>query len=109
MLLKAVGQPLGIWLKEHWKAAGKCPNNRCHPIGEEAKLPSGYQQKRGNVHPLSLKYRPVLRICLNLLKVARAIDNFKNTQGFFCFCCFQPCHSSPDSTWCDSPFKQPKL
>jgi hypothetical protein len=57
---KGVGKPLGnaqrllesLWaiLKEYRKAAGKCPNNRCHPIGEEAELPSSCRQKRGNFH-----------------------------------------------------------
>jgi hypothetical protein len=37
------------------KAAGKCPNTSCQPIGEEAELPTGYWQKRGNFHPCSLK------------------------------------------------------
>jgi hypothetical protein len=33
-----------LWeiLKGYRKAARKCPNSRCHPIGEEIDLPSGF-------------------------------------------------------------------
>jgi hypothetical protein len=48
-----------LWaiLKGYWKAAGKCPNTRFQPIGEEEKLPSGYWQKRSNFYLFSLKHR----------------------------------------------------
>jgi hypothetical protein len=48
-----------LWeiLKGYRKAAGKCPNTRNQPIGEQAAFPSGYWQKRGNFHPFSLKDR----------------------------------------------------
>jgi hypothetical protein len=28
--------------KRYRKAAGKCPNTPCHPIGDETEFPSGY-------------------------------------------------------------------
>jgi hypothetical protein len=85
--------------KGYWKASGqflkgigkpleKCPNTCCQPIGEEAALPGGYCQKHGNSHPFSLK---LLGFCLHLLKVAEAVENFKNAQQFFSyFWSFQP-------------------
>jgi hypothetical protein len=52
--------PKGYWKalgnsKGYRKAAGKSPNSRCHPIGEETELPSGYGQKCGYFHPFSMK------------------------------------------------------
>jgi hypothetical protein len=65
LLKKGIGKPLGnaqrllesLWeiLKGYRKAARKCPNYSCHPIGEEIELPSGYWQKHGNFHSFSLK------------------------------------------------------
>jgi hypothetical protein len=46
--------PKGYWktpgqfLKGLHKAAGKYQNTCRQPVGQEAELPSGYQQKRGN-------------------------------------------------------------
>ncbi len=61
---KGVGKPLvnaqrllgSLWeiLKGYRKAAGKCPNTICQPIGEEVKLPSGCRQKHGNFHSFPL-------------------------------------------------------
>ncbi len=61
---KGVGKPLGnaqrlldsLWAipKEYRKAAGKCPNACCQPIGEQAELPSGCRQNRGNFHSFPL-------------------------------------------------------
>jgi hypothetical protein len=42
-------------LKGYRKAAGKCPNTRCQPIGMEEEVPSGYWQKCGNFHYFPLK------------------------------------------------------
>ncbi len=46
-----------LWeiLKGYKKVAGKCPNTRNRPIGEEAEFPSGYWQKLGNFRSFSLK------------------------------------------------------
>ncbi len=55
MLLNLVGQPRDTPIKGYRKAAGKCSNTCRQPIGEEAELPSGYQQKCGNLLPFSLK------------------------------------------------------
>jgi hypothetical protein len=75
MLLKAVGQPLGTARRVleaaekcpkaigkprailKGKAAGKSPNTHHRPIGEEAELPSGCWQIRGNFHHFSLNHR----------------------------------------------------
>jgi hypothetical protein len=48
-----------LWeiLKRYRKAAGKCPNTRHQPIGEEEEFPRGYWKKRGNFYPFSLKGR----------------------------------------------------
>jgi hypothetical protein len=53
---KAIGS---LWeiLKRHRKAAGKFPNTRYQPIGEEEEFPSGYWQKLRSFHPFSLKGR----------------------------------------------------
>ncbi len=45
-----------LWkiLKGYRKAAGICPNTYGQPVVENAELPRGYRQKRGNVRKFSL-------------------------------------------------------
>jgi hypothetical protein len=75
MLLKVIGKTLGTAKrvqKSHWEmpkdywiasgqflevleSAGKCPNSRPQPIGDEAELLSSYWLKHSNFHPFPLK------------------------------------------------------
>ncbi len=43
------------------------------------------------------------------MKSQEAVENFKNAHQFTYFYPFQPYHFKPDSNWCDSPFKKPKM
>jgi hypothetical protein len=67
-------------LTEFRKAAGKCPNTRHQPIGEEAELPSGYQQKHGNLLPFSLKCRVSVYIYYKSKELSRI---FKTPSGSY--------------------------
>jgi hypothetical protein len=51
---KAIRKPLDNF-RGYRKAIENCPNSRLQPIGEKAELHSGYQKKRGNFDPFSLK------------------------------------------------------
>jgi hypothetical protein len=61
------------------KAAGKCPNTRRQPIGEEAELPSGYGKKRGNFRSFPLKC--YISVYSMLIKIKDTLKNlFKKSQ-----------------------------
>jgi hypothetical protein len=86
--------------KGYWKASGKFLKGIGKPLGNaQITLSSNRREDRIAQRLLAKKWQfPSLfyeakHICLHLLKVAGAVENFKNAQRFFsCFCSFQPCH-----------------
>ncbi len=112
-------------LKGYRKAAGKCPKAIGKPLGnsyrvwksrqEMPKLPLSSNRRGDRIAQrllaktwqFSSLFYEAIHICLHLLKVTGAVENFKNVQRFFSyFCSFQPYHFQPNSNWCDSPFNQ---
>jgi hypothetical protein len=74
-----------LWeiLKGYRKAARKRPNSRCHPIGEEIDLPSGYWQKRGNFHPFSMKQYVSVYIYEKSLELWKILKTLSGSSPVF--------------------------
>jgi hypothetical protein len=68
-----------LWaiLKGYGKVDRECPNTSRQPIGKEAELPSGYQQKRGNFCSFTLKR--CISVFINK-KLKDTLKNFTNSQ-----------------------------
>ncbi len=90
-----------LWtiLKGHWKAAGKCPKTlipprqmfllagcveksrkEASPNKDKAEFLNGYQQKRGNFHPFSMK---VTFMFIIHLKVEGAVKTLSGSSPIF--------------------------
>jgi hypothetical protein len=86
-------------LEGYWKAAGKFLKGIGKPLGNaqittviqgEDRIAQRLLEKTWQFSSLFYEAK---HICLQLLKVAGAVENFKNAQQFFsCFCSFQPYH-----------------
>jgi hypothetical protein len=80
MLLKAVGQLLGA-AKRGWKAAGKCSNTRCRPIGEEADCLAAICKKVA----ITAHFFRSSAFLFILIKIKGTLKIFQNPQRFLSY------------------------
>jgi hypothetical protein len=71
--LESIGKP----------AAGKCPNYRHQPIGDEAELLSGYWLKHGNIYPFSLKQSVSVHIFKKSKEQSKIVKTFRWSSLIF--------------------------
>jgi hypothetical protein len=74
-----------LWeiIKGYRKAAGKCTNYRCHPIGEEIEWPSGYWQKCVNFHPFSMKQYISVYVYLKSQELWKILKTLSSSSPVF--------------------------